>query len=122
MPELDEDLPGVGPERAARAALLPALGEAYFEAGRLDEAARVLDQAVAGAAGARARVELSIAFIADRLLACLLKHALAMPVPGGLHAAIEQQPARMTAVIWAESGERDTRHAFIHSVMNGGTR
>jgi class 3 adenylate cyclase/tetratricopeptide (TPR) repeat protein len=51
----------VGSDDAARGALLPALGAALFEAGRMDEAIAVLDEAIARAPEpwlwARARVE-----------------------------------------------------------------
>jgi class 3 adenylate cyclase/tetratricopeptide (TPR) repeat protein len=51
----------VGDDDAARGALLPALGAALFEAGRMSEATAVLDEAIARAPepwlGARARVE-----------------------------------------------------------------
>jgi class 3 adenylate cyclase/tetratricopeptide (TPR) repeat protein len=51
----------VGSDDAARGALLPALGAALFEGGRMDEAVAVLDEAIARAPepwlGARARVE-----------------------------------------------------------------
>jgi class 3 adenylate cyclase/tetratricopeptide (TPR) repeat protein len=51
----------VGDDDAARGALLPALGAALFEAGRMREATAVLDEAIARAPepwlGARARVE-----------------------------------------------------------------
>jgi class 3 adenylate cyclase/tetratricopeptide (TPR) repeat protein len=51
----------VGDDDAARGALLPALGASLFEAGRMDEAIGVLDEAIARAPepwlGARARVE-----------------------------------------------------------------
>jgi tetratricopeptide (TPR) repeat protein len=53
-----------GADAQARDALLPALGASLFEAGRMTEAARVLDQAIDGAhdapARARARVEREI--------------------------------------------------------------
>ena len=44
-------------EAEARVELLPAFGAALFEAGRMTEAAEVLDEAVAQAAGPRAQVE-----------------------------------------------------------------
>jgi class 3 adenylate cyclase/tetratricopeptide (TPR) repeat protein len=51
----------VDADEAARGALLPALGASLFEAGRMADAARVLDEAIAGAPtpslAARARVE-----------------------------------------------------------------
>jgi DNA-binding SARP family transcriptional activator len=52
------------PGDAARDELLPALGAALFEAGRIDDAARVLDEAIAGGSNpqlrARAQVEREI--------------------------------------------------------------
>ncbi len=58
---LDRALAVVASDPEARGALLPALGAALFEAGRMTEATRVLDEAIASAPGprveARARIE-----------------------------------------------------------------